>query len=61
MTELNQSQMREIDGEGFFEGFLCGASLGALIWAATSPDVVSKLALGTLWSTTIGACGLAVS
>ena len=61
MTALSQSQMQSINGEGFFDGFICGASVGALVWAVTSPDPVSKLALGTLWTTAIGSCGIALA
>lgn len=61
MTVLSQAQMRNIHGEGFFDGFLCGATVGALIWAVTTPDPVSKLALGTLWTTAISSCGIALT
>lgn len=57
MTVLSESQLREIDGEGFWDGFVCGASVGALIWAATTPDPVSKLALSTLVTAAVGSCG----
>ena len=61
MKTLNALQMREVDGEGFFDGFVCGASVGALVWVAVTPEPVSKLALGTLWTTVIGSCGSAVT
>ena len=61
MTTLNVSQMREVDGAGFFDAFVCGAIVGTLIWVAVTPEPVSKLALGTLWTTAIGSCGSAVT
>jgi hypothetical protein len=60
MTVLSASQMNELEAEGFFEGFLCGASVGTLIAVAVSPEPISKIALGTLWSTAIGSCGIAI-
>lgn len=57
MTVMNELQMREVSGAGFFDGFMCGAAIGALISVAASPDPVSKFALGTLWASAIGSCG----
>ena len=59
MTVMSTSQMREVDGEGFWDAFICGASVGALISVALSPDPVSKFTLGALWTSAIGSCGSA--
>jgi len=59
MTVLTATQMREVDGEGFWDGFLCGASVGGLVWVAASPDPISKLALGKLVAGAIASCGSA--
>ena len=61
MTALNASQMRELEGEGFWEGFLCGATTSLAIAATLSPDAVSKIFLATAWTTAIGTCGIALT
>ena len=60
MYELTIDQMAEIDGEGFWEGFLCGAGIVGSIAATFSPDPMSKVALWTIYSGTAGVCGLAL-
>ena len=57
MTILSEQQMRDIDGEGLWDGFVCGASAAFLIGMALSPDPFSKLAWGATWTTAIGSCG----
>jgi hypothetical protein len=59
MTVLSASQMREVDGEGLWDGFICGASVGALIAVALSPDPISKFTLGAYWTSAISSCGRA--
>ena len=59
MIVLTTEQMRAIDGEGFWEGFLCGAATSIAIGATLSPDPVTKLVLGSAWTTAIGTCGIA--
>ncbi len=59
MTTLSASQMRDIDGEGFWDGFLCGASATFAIGMTLSPEPISKLALGSIWGTALGSCGSA--
>ncbi len=61
MTALSASQMREVNGEGFWDGFLCGASVGALVSVTLSPDPVSKLTLGTIWAGALASCGSALT
>lgn len=57
MTALNELQMRGMNGEGFWDAFLCGSSATFLVGMTLSPDPVSKLAWGVAWSGFIGKCG----
>ena len=59
MTALTVSRMREIDGEGFWDGFACGASASFALAMTLSPDPFSKLMLAAAWTTAAGACGRA--
>jgi hypothetical protein len=59
MINLCASQMRDLDGKGLWDGFVCGASVAFLVGMTVSPDPVSKLAWGTTWTTAIGSCGSA--
>ncbi len=57
MTVLNEAEMRDLDGEGFFDGFLCGSSVAFLVGMTISPEPFSKVAWGIAWSGAIGKCG----
>jgi hypothetical protein len=57
MTVLNELQMRSLDGEGFWDGFLCGTAVAFLVGMSLSPDPISKLAWGLAWSSALGKCG----
>ena len=57
MTVLNELQMRSLDGEGFWDGFLCGTSAAFVVGMTLSPEPFSKVALGIAWSSAIGKCG----
>ena len=48
MQELTIEQMEVLAGEGFWRGVLCGATAGALLWALTSPEPLSKMAVYSL-------------
>ena len=61
MTSLNASQMRALEGEGFWQGFICGATTSLAIAATLSPDAVSKIFLAKAWTTAIGACAIALT
>ena len=61
MTALTASQMRAIDGEGFWEGFACGASTAIAVGLTLSPEPVSKIGLWTAWTTAVSTCGIALS
>jgi len=61
MTSLNETQMREIEGEGFWEGFLCGAAVGLAVGMMVSPEPFSKLLITSAWGTAAGTCGVAFS
>lgn len=57
MTDLNELQLRGLEGAGFWDGFLCGASATFVVGMTLSPDPVSKVALGLALSSAIGKCG----
>lgn len=59
MTALKEAQMRELDGEGFWEGFVCGAAAGLAVGMTVSPEPYSKLLLTSAWGAAVGACGVA--
>lgn len=61
MTTLTSAQMQDLEGEGFWGGFFCGASAAVLLGMALSPDPFTKLAWGVAWSTAAGTCGAALS
>jgi len=61
MTTLTAPQMRRIDGEGFFEGFSCGAATSVALALTLSPDPITKIAVASAWLTVIGTCGVAVT
>ena len=60
MVPLNTKQMQAIGGEGFWDGFLCGAATSVAIGATFSPDPLSKLVLASVWTTAVGTCGSAL-
>ena len=59
MTELTTTQMQSINGEGFWEGFRCGAAASIAIAATLSPEPVSKVALASVWTAAVGTCAIA--
>jgi hypothetical protein len=59
MTELTAAQMKSIHGEGFWEGFRCGAAASIAIGATLSPEPVSKIALASAWTAAVGTCAIA--
>ena len=61
MQELSIEMVQQIDGEGFWGGFLCGAGLAASAYVLFTPDPVGKLAMYTVLTSTAGACGLALT
>jgi hypothetical protein len=61
MTPLNESQLQEVDGAGFWDGFLCGATTSLAIAAMLSPEPVSKLFVASAWTTAVGTCGMALT
>ena len=56
MTELTTYQMADINGTSLWMGFLCGAGIISSIAISASPDPVVRW---TIYSGTVGACGLA--
>ena len=59
MTVLSKSQMQGLDGEGFFDGLVCGAAAGLAVALTLSPEPVSKAVVTSAWVGAIGACGVA--
>ncbi len=55
MQVLTLEQAQQIEGGGFWRGFICGLTGIATIAAITSPDPVSKLAVASL-ATSWAAC-----
>ena len=56
MTELTTHQMADINGMSFWMGFLCGAGIIASIALSATVDPVMRW---SVYSGTLGACGLA--
>ncbi len=57
MQVLTLEQAQQLEGGGFWRGFICGLTGVATIAAIASPDPVSKLAvaaLATSWATCLG-------
>ena len=59
MKTLNAMQLRQYDGEGFWDGLICGASAGYIVFALLSPDPLSKLGLARAGVMAVGSCGSA--
>ena len=60
MTALSAPQMRQIDGEGFWEGLACGATSSFALAMTLSPDPFSKISLAAAWTSVVAACGQAL-
>jgi hypothetical protein len=59
MTELTAAEMQSINGEGFWDGFRCGAAAAIAIGATFTPEPVSKIALASAWTAAVGTCAIA--
>ena len=56
MTELASHRMADINGMSFWHGFLCGAGIISSIAISATPDPIVRW---SIYSGTVGACGLA--
>jgi hypothetical protein len=57
MTALSASQMRDLEGEGFWDGLACGTSASFALALTLSPDPVTKIGLASAWTAAVVACG----
>ena len=55
MQVLTLEQAQQLEGGGFWQGFICGITAVATIAAIVSPDPISKFAVFGL-ATSWGAC-----
>ena len=60
MKPMTAAQVQSVSGQGFWEGFRCGAATSIAIGATLSPDPISKLALASAWAAFVGTCAIAV-
>ncbi len=61
MRTMAISEMTEVTGGTFWSGFACAAGVILTIATAVSPEPVSKLAFGSLFTGTVAACGVALT
>ena len=59
MRALCDAEMVGVEAGGFWEGFACGSGIASSVFATFSPEPISKLAIWSLYSATIAACGVA--
>ena len=57
MTAMTASQMRELDGEGFWDGLACGAATSFALAMTLSPDPITKIGIASAWTSAVATCG----
>ena len=49
MQTLTFEQAQQLEGGGFWRGFICGLTAVAIVAAIASPEPISKFAISSLW------------